>query len=79
MKIEVLGSGCAKCKKAESNIVSVVERLRLDAKVIHVTDLNKILDRGVMMTPAVFINGKKVLEGRVPTVKVIEKWLSHAQ
>ncbi len=75
MKIEVFESGCAKCKRTENNIRGVVQGLGLSAEVTHVTDINEILKRGVMITPAVFIDGKSVMEGRVPTVKVIEKWL----
>lgn len=74
MKIEVMGPGCVKCRRAEENISAVVRKLGLDAEVVHVTDLDEIVSRGVMMTPAVFIDGKKVLEGRVPTERQIRRW-----
>ncbi|MGI6628928.1 MAG: thioredoxin family protein [Bacillota bacterium] len=74
MKIEVLGTGCTKCRKTEETIKEVIGKLGVDAEVVHVTDLNQILDRGVMMTPAVFIDGRKVIEGRVPGRQQIEKW-----
>ncbi len=74
MKIEVLGSGCSKCRKTEKMISDVVRKLGLKAEIVHVTDLNQIVDRGVMMTPAVFINGRKVMEGKMPTMAQIQKW-----
>lgn len=74
MKIEVLGSGCFKCRKTEKMISEVVQKLDVKAEIVHVTDLNQIVDRGVMMTPAVFIDGRKVTEGKMPTMAQIQKW-----
>ncbi|HHY12145.1 MAG TPA: thioredoxin family protein [Firmicutes bacterium] len=74
MKIEVLGSGCSKCRKTEKMISDVVRKLGVEAEIVHVTDLNQIVDRGVMMTPAVFIDGRKVMEGKMPTMAQIQKW-----
>lgn len=74
MKIEVMGTGCAKCRKTGEMIKEAIHTLGISAEVVHVTDLNQILDRGVMMTPAVFIDGRKVIEGRVPGRQQIEKW-----
>ena len=77
MKIEILGSGCAKCVRTEKNISDVVKELGLDAQVIHITDLDEIMRRGVMITPCVYVNDKRVSEGRVPTRKVILGWFGH--
>lgn len=75
MKIEVLGTGCPKCRKVEQMIMGALKKLGSDAIVVHVTDLNEIIERGVMMTPAVIIDGVKKLEGRMPTEDQIRKWL----
>ncbi len=74
MKIEVLGSGCSKCRKTEKMISDVVRKLGVEAEIVHVTDLNQIVGRGVMMTPAVFIDGRKVMEGKMPTMAQIQTW-----
>lgn len=66
MKIEIFGVGCPKCKKTEAIILDVLAKTGIQAEVEHVTDLNAIVARGVMMTPAVFVDGVKVMEGRVP-------------
>jgi small redox-active disulfide protein 2 len=75
MKIEVFGPGCAKCRKTAEEIEKVVARLGVDASIEHVTDINSIVDRGVMLTPAVFVDGEKKIEGKVPKAAAIEKWL----
>ena len=75
MKIEIFGPGCAKCRKTSEEIERVVARLGVDASIEHVTDINSIVDRGVMLTPAVFVDGEKKIEGKVPKAAAIEKWL----
>ena len=75
MKIEIFGPGCAKCEKASKEVAKVVKQLGIEATIEHVTDIDSIVDRGVMMTPAVFIDGEKKIEGKVPRASVIESWL----
>ena len=75
MKIEIFGPGCAKCEKTSKEVARVVNQLGIDATIEHVTDIDSIVDRGVMMTPAVFIDGEKKIEGKVPKTSVIENWL----
>ena len=75
MKIEVFGPGCAKCRKTSDEIEKVMKQLGIDADMEHVTDMNAIVDRGVMLTPAVFIDGEKKIEGKVPKAADIERWL----
>jgi small redox-active disulfide protein 2 len=75
MKIEVLGPGCAKCEKTAREVERAVKNLGIDAAVEHVTEMKEIVARGVMLTPAVFIDGKKKIEGKVPKVSDIESWL----
>ncbi len=66
MRIEILGPGCAKCEKTTREVERVVRKLGVDATVKHVTEMSEIVDRGVMLTPAVFIDEKKKIEGKVP-------------
>ena len=66
MKIEVLGSGCPKCRKLEAMVIDVVDKLGLNAEVTHVHDMDKILSYNVMMTPALVVDGLVKLSGRLP-------------
>jgi len=75
MKIEILGTGCPKCKTTEKNVRKAVEELGIQAEIVKVDDLQEIINRGVMMTPAVFINGKAKVVGRVPSPDDIKKLL----
>ncbi len=68
-KIEVLGSGCPKCKKLESMVKEAVAKHGIDAEVSHVYDLNKIVDYGVMVTPALVVDGKLKVSGKIPSDK----------
>jgi len=75
MKIEILGTGCPKCAMLTENARTAVARLRVDAEVGKVTDLMEITARGVMMTPALVIDGQIRAAGRVPTAEEIQKML----
>ena len=75
-KIEVIGTGCAKCHRLLANAEQAVKDLKIAADVIKVDDIDAIVDRGVMMTPALFINGEVRAEGRVPDVDEIKRMLT---
>ena len=75
MKIEVFGPGCAKCSNLERLIKDVVKELNIDAEVVKITNINEMVNRGVMFTPALFIDGKKKSEGKVPSKEEIKQWL----
>ena len=75
MKIEVLGTGCAKCKATEKIVKKAVEELGIQVEVVKIEDLQEIIDRGVMMTPAVIIDGEIKIAGHTPTVDEIKKLL----
>ena len=75
MKIEILGSGCPKCKQLEENTRKALEETKKKAEIVKVTDINEIISRGVMATPAIIIDGKLKASGRIPEVKEIKKWL----
>lgn len=75
MKIKVLGTGCPKCKKLEKNAREAVELAGKEAEVEKVTDMDKIMEYGVMMTPALIIDEVVVSAGRVLPAKRIAKFL----
>jgi len=75
MKIEIFGSGCAKCKSVEKLVKNIVEELGIQADIIKVEDLQEIINRGIMMTPSVFIDGEAKIVGRVPTADELKKLL----
>jgi small redox-active disulfide protein 2 len=74
--IEILGTGCAKCKRLFANAEQAVKDLKIAAEVVKVDDLDEIVNRGVMLTPALFINGELAAEGRVPSVDEIKTMLA---
>ncbi|OQX99336.1 MAG: thioredoxin family protein [Bacteroidetes bacterium 4572_117] len=75
MEIKVLGTGCPKCKALEKATKDVINEARLDASVSKVEDIVEIMQFGVMTTPALVINDKVVLSGRVPTIDELKKLL----
>ncbi len=75
MKIEILGTGCAKCKSLAKNVDKAVQELGIDAEVVKVDSIQEIMDRGVMMTPALYIDGKSVMVGKTATVEEIKRML----
>ncbi|MGJ8454452.1 thioredoxin family protein [Pseudothermotoga sp. U03pept] len=75
-KIEVLGSGCARCKQTTKVMEMAVKELGIDAVVEKVEDINEIVNRGVMATPAVAINGKIVFSGKIPSLEEAKALLS---
>jgi len=76
MKIEVFGSGCPRCKQTEKIIKKAVEELGADGTVEKVTDMNKIMEKGILSTPAVVIDGKVVLTGRIPSLDEAKKLIN---
>ena len=75
MRIEILGMGCAKCKRQAKNVERAVEELGVDAEVVKVEDISEILDRNVMMTPALVIDGELRASGRVVDVEELKEML----
>jgi len=75
MKIEVMGTGCAKCKSLLKNVEKAVQESGIEAEIIKVDSIQEIMDRGVMLTPALYIDGKSVMVGRTATVEEIKKML----
>jgi small redox-active disulfide protein 2 len=76
MKIEVLGTGCSKCKKTKEVIEKILKQAGVEAEVVKVEDFETILNYGVMVTPAVVIDGEVKLAGKIPDEKDIRKWIT---
>jgi small redox-active disulfide protein 2 len=72
MKIEVLGMGCPKCMSMEQNVKRALSELAVQADVEKVTDIQQIIQKGVMSTPALVIDGTVVLQGKNPTVEQLK-------
>jgi len=72
-KIQILGTGCAKCEKLAANAKEAADNLGLDYELVKIKDLNEIMGFGVMSTPALAIDGKVLSAGKVPSPADIEK------
>ncbi len=79
MKIEILGPGCPKCHNTEENVKKALSELNKTAEVIKVSDINSIIDKGIMQTPALIINDKIVVQGKIPTVEQIKQFIQGAE
>jgi small redox-active disulfide protein 2 len=75
MLIEVLGTGCSKCKAAEKIVRKVVEESGKNVEIVKVEDLQEIINRGVMMTPAIVVDGKIKITGHVPSKDEVKQLL----
>ena len=79
MMIEVCGPGCPRCHTTKENVVKALKELGLkegeDAMVGEIKDPKMMAARGVILTPAVLIDGEKMCEGRIPELKEITGWL----
>ncbi|HNY30373.1 MAG TPA: thioredoxin family protein [Fibrobacteria bacterium] len=76
MVLEVLGTGCAKCKQLHAMVVKVVEESGVQAEILKVEDLPSILERGVLSTPALVKDGRVLVAGRIPSAKEVASWLA---
>jgi small redox-active disulfide protein 2 len=74
-KIQILGTGCAKCMKLTANAEEAARNKGIDFEIEKVTDIKKIMDFGVMMTPGLAIDGEIKAVGKVLTVEDIKKLL----
>jgi small redox-active disulfide protein 2 len=76
MKIQILGTGCPKCAKTYENTDQAVRELGLSADIEKVEDLKAIMSFGIMMTPALAIDGKVMMAGKVPSVDEVKRLIS---
>jgi small redox-active disulfide protein 2 len=77
MEIKILGPGCAKCKTLDKLTHEVVEKNGINAKITKVEDIMEIMKYGVMSTPALVIDEKVVLKGRVPSSDELKQLLTN--
>ncbi|MCX5835098.1 MAG: MTH895/ArsE family thioredoxin-like protein [Deltaproteobacteria bacterium] len=76
MKIQVCGPGCARCNATEKNVIEACAQMNLPAEITHVHDMLKYATLGIRVTPAVVVDGRIVVSGKIPTVEELKKILS---
>lgn len=76
MEIKILGSGCPKCKALEKLTREVVEKNGFDASITKVEDIMDIMKYNIMTTPALVVNEKVEIKGRIPSAEEIKQILS---
>ena len=76
MKLEVFGTGCARCHQLEKHVAEAVRETGIAAEIFKVDDLAAIMDRGVLFTPALAIDGEIRVARRVPSVREIKELLT---
>ena len=78
MKIQILGTGCPKCRQLLANAELAAKELGIEHELLKVTDVRDIMHFGVMLTPALAVDGEVKIVGKVPTVEQIKKYLTQA-
>ena len=79
MKLQILGTGCSRCKTLTTRVEEAVAELGVEASIEKVEDLQEIVKFGVMSTPALALNGTILFTGRVPTVREIAELIRPLQ
>lgn len=74
MKIQILGTGCPKCEKLAKVAEQAARELGIEYKLEKVTDLNSIMSFGVMLTPALVIDGEVKVSGKVPALETVKEY-----
>jgi small redox-active disulfide protein 2 len=75
LDIKVLGTGCPKCLKLGNLCTEVVNDNNLEATIEKVTDIDRIIGYGIYMTPGLIVNGKVLVQGKIPARATLEHWL----
>ncbi len=76
MKIQIAGPGCPRCLATEKNVIEACAQINLAADISHVYDVREYAKLGVRLTPAIIVDGKVVIQGKIPTVEKLKKILS---
>ena len=79
MKIEVLGTGCAKCKQLEKDVYNALAELNIAADVSKVQDIQKIMSYKIMSTPALVVDGQVKIAGRLPRKEELHSYLLNSE
>lgn len=77
LDIKIYGPGCQNCIKLENLVKEVISELNIPANITKVTDRNEFLKDGIMMTPALVVNGKILSMGKIPVKVTLENWLKN--
>ena len=72
MKIEVLGPGCPKCNTTYDNVNKALKELDKKAEVVKITNINIMIEKGVLQSPALIIDDKIIFQGKIPTIEQIK-------
>ena len=75
-KLQILGTGCAKCNELADKTVEAAKELGIDYELVKVSDINEIISFGVMMTPAIAVDGEVKVTGKVPGIDEIKELIS---
>jgi len=75
-KIQILGTGCHKCMKLEELSKKAADELGIEYEIEKVKDIKQIMNFGVMMTPALVVDGEVKMAGKIPSRDEIKKWIS---
>ena len=78
MIVKILGSGCSKCQTLEKIVRELVEELELNVEIVKITDIDEIIECGVMLTPGLIIDDGIVVSGRLPSRDEVESLLRSA-
>jgi len=73
MKIEIYGARCAKCKRMARHAEKAAKQLNIKAEVSKVEDIQKIMEKGIMMTPALVVDGKVLMSGRTSSLDEVRE------
>ena len=79
MQIEILGMGCPKCKPLTANVEEAVKELGIEAEIVKVTEISQIMNYGVMMTPALVVDGEVKSAGKVLAKEEVKKILQKTE
>ncbi len=75
MKVQIAGPGCPRCHQTEKVMSNAAQELNINADISHVSDMKEMAQLGIRITPAVLIDGKIAMAGRVPSIKEAKKIL----
>jgi small redox-active disulfide protein 2 len=75
-KLQILGTGCPKCKKLAEATEQAAKALGIEYELVKVTDINEIMKFGVMMTPALAVDGQVKVVGRIPNLDELTKLIA---
>ncbi|RMF06228.1 MAG: thioredoxin family protein [Candidatus Neomarinimicrobiota bacterium] len=78
MNVKVLGTGCSKCQALERKLMELAPELPVELEIEKVTDINKMMEYGIMMTPGLVIDGELKSSGIIPSDDQLKSWFQEA-